>query len=337
MTRITLGLAVALLLGLPALDATAADDFFAGKTVTVIAADDVGGGFDISARLIARHLGRHVPGNPTFVVKTMAGATGQAAMQYLSDIAVKDGTTIVTFNPGLLLSSVLDPNSVKANVKDLAYIGSIAANVRVCYAWHTTGIKTLEDMRKKDQIFLGQTGTGGGTADIDQKILGRLLGVKIKQIPGYSSGSAARLGLERGELQAGCSGSSSIPQSWLDNKQVNVVVRLQPDFPPQLSKDIPYAGDLLKDANQKLLLDLLSIPSILGRPFVVARGVPAARVKTLTDAFAETVKDSQFVADSDKLKQEISEIPGAKLQGMVDSMAKVPQSVIDEAVKVMAN
>ena len=271
------------------------------------------------------------------IVQNMSGASGQTALMYMEESAPKDGTTIVTFNPGLLLQSVLTPDKVRPKFSEFSWLGSIAANVRVCYVWHTTGIKTIEDMINKDQLFMGVTGGGGGTADIDQRILRKVLGVKVKQVSGYEGGAQHRLALERGELDGDCIGSSGIPVDWLRDKLINVVVRMQDGQPSHVTTPLPYVGDLVTDPVQKKLLELLSVPSELGRPFVVLKSVPADRTKILAEAFAKTVIDPEFVADSDKVRQEISAISGMKLQQMIDAMGRAPQAAVEAARQVMAD
>jgi tripartite-type tricarboxylate transporter receptor subunit TctC len=312
--------------------AVAQENFYAGKTIHLIINSGVNNGFDTSGRLLGRHLARHIPGNPTVVVENMPGASGVVALQHIQTAAPKDGTSITIVNPGLVLSVLTDPETVKLDFSKYAWLGSIGGNTRVCFMWGNTGLKSIEDMRKKDNIFMGLTGAGG-ISDIDQKTLSGVFGIKIKPIAGYDSGGAKRLAMERGEMDGDCAGSSTIAEDWIRDKKVNFVVRFQKEYPTRLGPGIPFSQDIAPD--KKELLQLLAAPADLGRPFVLSKEVPADRMKILFTAFDETVIDPQFVADSDKLNEEVTAISGQKLDEMVKALMALPSTVVDSAKKAM--
>src|SRR5437016_5847315 len=224
--------------------------FYKGKTVRVVVGFSPGGGYDIYARALARHLGRHIPGNPAVVVQNMPGAASLKSVQYLSAGAPADGTLIVTFNPGLLTQSLTSPDKVPVKFLDYAWIGNVSEDIRVCFTWHATGIRTWADFLARNKVVFGNTGVGT-SAYIDDRMLIDLFGVKLHAVMGYPGSADKRVAIERGELDGDCGSWTSLPDDWLRDNKITLLVRfsrtLLPDMPPSL----PYAGDLLADAKQK--------------------------------------------------------------------------------------
>src|SRR6266702_3345064 len=178
-----------------------AQDFYRGKTVTILVGFSPGGGFDLNARVLARHIGRHIPGNPTVAVQNMAGAGSLTAVHYLDLSAPKDGTVLDIFNFGNIGDSRLHPEKIKIDFRKFNWIGSVSQDLTVCYVWHTFGPKTLAELKARE-VHMGLIGTGT-SSDNNQKIVKNIFGVRLKQVAGYPGSAQERIAIERGELDGG--------------------------------------------------------------------------------------------------------------------------------------
>lgn len=302
--------------------------FYKNKKMRVVVGFSPGGGFDAYGRLVARHMGRHIPGKPSFVVNNLPGASGLKAVQSLK-AQPKDGTVMVIFNPGNVLKSLTDPKKVKMNFTEVAFLGSVTSDMRVCYAWHKTGIKTWDDLLKRPQINLGATSRTSGSY-LDGALLRNLFGVKVKQITGYPGSAEQRLAIERGELDGDCGSYESIPTAWVRDHKINVTHRNSRLSPEGVTA--PFILDLAKTDEQKQILGLVLSINDIFRPFVVAKEVPADRLKALRDALMATVKDKDFLADSAKSKRTIvGAVSGEEAQAIVARMYKTPRALIKKA------
>ncbi len=328
-------LAVCALLAPLALAETAAaqQNFYAGKTINIVVGFTPGGGYDAYARLLARHYNRHIPGNPNIVVQNMPGAGSFQAVRNLDGAAPKDGTVITAFNPGLLIQSMTIPDKIKADFQEFAWLGSIGNDLRVCYTWGTKNIKSFDQLLKQSQVIMGDTGTGS-SAYVNQKMLQEIFGVKMKQVLGYPGSAEKRIAIERGELDGDCGSWTSIPEDWIRDKKVDVLIRFQKEVSHGLQESVTYAGDLVKDPNKKKLLDLLNAPSEIGRPYILSKDVPADRIKVLRAAFDATMKDAQFKADADKQQLIIDPIQGEKVLGMLKELYSTPPDVVRQAKEI---
>ncbi len=192
----------------------AAQDFYKGRTVNILAGFSPGGGYDINARVLARHMGRHIPGNPTMVVQNMPGAGSLNAVHYLDNTAAKDGTVLNTFNFGAIGEARLSPEKIKIDFRKFNWIGSISQDLTVCYVWHALGIKTLAELVKRPKVHYGSTGVGS-SSDLNQRIMKNIFGVKLQQVGGYPGSAEQRIALEGGELVGYCGAWSRIPVEWI--------------------------------------------------------------------------------------------------------------------------
>ena len=313
--------------------ASAQQNFYAGKTINIVVGFTPGGGYDAYARLLARHYNRFIPGNPNIVVQNMPGAGSLLAVRNLDGPVPKDGTVIAAFNPGLLIQSMTIPEKIKADFQEYAWLGSIGNDLRVCYTWGAKGIKSFDEMLKRDQIIMGDTGAGS-SAYVNQKMLQQIFGVKMKQVLGYPGSAEKRIAIERGELDGDCGSWTSIPEDWIRDKKIDVLIRFQKEISHGLPASVTYAGDIVKDPNKRKLLDLLNAPSEIGRPYILSKAVPADRVNLLRDAFDKTMKDAQFNADADKQQLIIDPIQGAKVSGMLKELYSTPPEVVREAKEI---
>jgi tripartite-type tricarboxylate transporter receptor subunit TctC len=312
----------------------AADDFYRGKSISLIIGYGPGGGYDVYGRLLARHIGRHIPGNPHIISQNMPGAASLTAIRHLDAIAPKDGTVAALFDFVQIVNSVIDAKKTGLNFRNYNWIGSISEDLSVCYAWAAGAISTLEQLRERPQVHMGLT-AAGDSQDIRLKILRRLLKVNVRPVAGYPGTGTQYIALERGELDAGCGGWSSLPLNWRTEGKINVLVKLSPSQPAGFPPNVPYAGDLLATEREKSVLRLLSNPAQLGKPVVMSQAVPAERVQVIRNAFAATLKDPQFLADAEKLKVDISPRSASESTQILDEIYAMPAEVIEAARNVI--
>jgi tripartite-type tricarboxylate transporter receptor subunit TctC len=296
---LAIALAAASLVSAPTSTRAQDGGFYRGKILTIVVGYSAGGGYDQYARLLARHFGRHIPGNPAIVVQNMPGAASFTAVRYLSATAPKDGTAITMFDPGLILESLSAPDRFNVRFSDYQWLGGMSREVTLCYAWHATGIKTWNDMMKRKEFLIGLTAKGSAVY-ANGAALRRIFNAPIRQIAGYPGSNEQRLAVERGELEGACASWSAIPQDWIVNRKIAVLARFGPQHPADMPADAPYVNDLATKQDQRDVLDILNAPGRLGRPFVVAREVPRERVQVLTSALAETLKDPALLAEAHK-------------------------------------
>src|ERR1700676_3359634 len=266
---------LALLIGLasaisPPPYAVAADDFFKGKTVTLVVGYSAGGGYDQYARALARHLGSAIPGRPSVLVQNMPGAASLTAVRTLDANAPKDGTVVTTYDPGLISESFASPDVFKVRFSDYQWIGTMLRDIRICYAWAATGIKTWDDMMKRKEFLIGTTAKGSN-AYVNGAILRKIFNAPVRQIAGYPGSNEQRLALERGELEGNCGSWSAMPQDWLVHDKINPLVRFSPKRPADMSASVPFISDLATTRGQTDLLAVLNASAELGRPFIVAK------------------------------------------------------------------
>src|SRR3954451_12223250 len=315
--------------------ATAQDvaSFYKGKTIRIIVGFTPGGGYDIYARALARHYGRHIPGNPTIVVQNMPGAASLKSVQYLSTGAPADGTLITTFNPGLITQSLTAPEKVNVKFLDYAWIGNVSEDFRVCFTWNGTGIKNWQDFLARDKVTFGNTGVGT-SAYIDDRMLSDLFGVKLYAVMGYPGSADKRVAIERGELDGDCGSWTSMPEDWLRDKKVTMLIRFSRQLVPGMPADLPYAGDLLTDPKKKQTLNLLTAGAVVGRPYIAPRAVPADRLAALRAAFDATMKDPEFLADSAKQRLLVTPMTGAEVEGFIKELYQTPPDIVAAAKEI---
>lgn len=311
-----------------------AKSFYDGKTIKLVVGFSPGGGYDQYTRLLARHYANHIPGHPDIVVNNMPGASSLKSVEYLDATAPKDGTVIVAYNSGLITQSMTLPDKVKVNLSKFSYIGSITEDIRMCYMWHTTGVKTFAEMQKRPKVVFGETGRGS-SAYVNERIIKEVFGVKLKQVLGYPGSAEKRLAIERGELDGDCGSYSSLSDDWLNNHKVNILIRFNKNVAPGMSKDIPYDVDLAKDADTKKLLQLFAATGEVGRPYIASLGVPKDRLKILRTAFDDTVKDPKFVADATKQHLTvINPMTGEEAEKSVTGLYDASPKVVAQAKKI---
>lgn len=306
------------------------DRFFSGQQIKVVVASGPAGGFDTYARLLARHMGRHIAGNPSFVVQNMTGAGGLRAASWLAKVAPKDGLTMVATQAHTIKAPILTPAVADFDPTQFGWIGSLNSEVMVCVSWHTSPIKSLQDVMS-NELIVG--GSAGADTELIPIALNRLLGTRFRPVVGYADGPTILVAMQRGEVAGRCgwSWSSIIVQhpEWVKDRTINVLVQV-PSRHATLT-DVPLASDLVKDPANKGVIEFLFGHLAMSRAYALPPGVPPARLSTLRTAFDAMVKDAEFVADLERLKQELSPMSGSQVEALVEATLKTPAAIIERA------
>jgi tripartite-type tricarboxylate transporter receptor subunit TctC len=304
-------------------------------TLKIVVGSSAGGGYDTYARILARHIGRHIPGQPAVIVQNMPGAAGLKAIQYLDSGAPQDGSVITAFNPGMIAESLLNADKVRFKFTDVAWIGSITRDQRVCYAWAATGIRSWDDLKAYKQFNIG-TPARGSSSFLNSAVLKNMFGVRVRHVLGYPGSAEQRLAIERGELDGDCGTWSSIPPDWISSRKAIPLVSFSPDPIPGLPAGVPFAGDLLADQESKALLDVLITPDMLGRPYVASKQVPADRLAVLRAAFDAAVTDAQFLAETEKFELPvIGPTAGGDSEKIIASIYATPPALVARAQAIV--
>jgi tripartite-type tricarboxylate transporter receptor subunit TctC len=320
---------------LPALaglaSAQSAEDFFKKTKLTMVVASDPGGGYDGTARLVARNLSRFLPGNPDFVIENMPTAGGVKASNYLYNAAPSDGSVILADSNTALTLPIYNSPSAQYDPRKFQWIGSTGKQQAICLTWKTSGIETLADATKRD-VTVSATAVNNNPA-IYPLILNSLFGTKFKVIAGYST-SGAHLAVERGEVDGLCGYSWQSYQStgtnWFADKKVNILVQLGLEKNPDLP-DVPLANDLVKSPEDRAFLDLIEVPQEFGFPFVAPPGTPADRMAIYRQAFQTMVKDPQFLAEAKTQRTAIEPVDAKKIEALLTRAYQAPKEVHDRA------
>jgi tripartite-type tricarboxylate transporter receptor subunit TctC len=322
---------------LPAHAADAVANFYKGKTVQVLVGFAPGGGYDLYARTLARYMGRHMPGNPTFVPQNMPGAGGVKVMNYLYNVARKDGTVFGTFARGLVIEPLLGhTQGIQFDATKFNWVGSVSNEVSVCAFWSTSGIASWEDMRSKPYKIGGSA--AGADSDVFPTVLKNIFHLPMRLVTGYGGGGAdINLGMERGEVDGRCgwSWSSILSQSkpLLDGKKINIVLQLALEKHEDLP-NVPLVMDLPASPEDKAALRLIVSRQSIARPFAAPPGIPAARVAALRTAFDATMKDPDFLAEAERLALEVRPVTGAAVETLIKEVYASPPAVVKRAAAV---
>jgi tripartite-type tricarboxylate transporter receptor subunit TctC len=310
--------------------AAAAQPNFAGKTVTIIVGYKAGGGYDATARLLARHLPKHIPGKPTVIVQNMPGANSIIAANHMYNVAKPDGLTIGTFNRNLPIAQLTQVAGVKYDVTKFQWIGSAANESTVLAIRSDLPYKTFDELRKaKETVVIGSTGPGANTHDFPL-LLKELLGLNFKIVSGYSSSSDIMLAVERKEVD-GRAGSYTSLRAFIDRGLVRPVVRARSS--ERGIENLPVDEELAPNARAKAIMALRSAPEQVARPYVLPPATPADIVKVMRDAFAKVVDDAELVAEGKKAKLDLEYLPGDQAQKILVEVLNQPQDLVAEFSK----
>jgi len=320
-----------LALGLPAGPSIAqeAPTFYAGKTIKLIVGLPPGGGADAYARLMQRHVGRHIAGAPSILIQNMPGAGSLRSVMALN-AAPEDGTVMAHFSSALLSEAIIAPERVRLDFRNYAWLGNVSEDVRVCYLRSASGIRNWQDMLTRRQVVFGATAQGNA-GNVDTALLRNLFGVKVKQVSGYAGSAEKRLAVEKGEIDGDCGGWTSVPDDWLRDRKINVMVRLSPTLVSGMDRNVPFGGDLVRDASERKIYDFLTAPERLGRLFMVSGAVPADRVALLRAAFNAMVIDPAFLAEAEQVRLLVTPMAAAEVTQHVSELYATPADLVMRA------
>ena len=320
--------ALALLATVSTANAQTPAEFFKGKTVELYIGYSVGGGYDLYARVLARHLGKHIPGNPTVVAKNMEGAGSLRLANWLAKVAPKDGSVFGTIGRGVPFDPLLGVPGAQFKATDFSWIGSAHNEVSICASWGTSRFTKIEDVFTQ-QIVIGGTGPSDDTVQFP-RVLNGVLGTKFKIVTGYPGGNDVVLAMERGEVEGRCGWSWSTilatHPDWVKQKKIHLLVQLALEKHPDLP-DVPLVADLATTTEQKQIIKLIFARQVVGRPYIAPPGLPQDRLAALRQAFIDTLSDKDFLADAEKSKLEISAVPGDKVEALVKEVYETPADV----------
>jgi tripartite-type tricarboxylate transporter receptor subunit TctC len=318
--------------------AGAQEDFYRGKTLRVIVGFSAGGGYDTYTRALARHMSRHIPGNPAILVENMTGAGSLIAANYVYKAAKPDGLTLGHFSGGLLLGQVLGQKGVEFDAKKFEYVGAWAREHVVCGIHARTGVANLEQWKaSRTPLKLGGVAPGSATPDNATRLLKAATGLPIQLVTGYKGTADIRLAVDSGELGGSCWGWNSVRVTWrkaLDAGEVRVVLQMAPKAHPDLPA-VPLASSLVTTDEGRAFLDVIYSEAALTRAYTLPPGTPKDRVAVLRKAFADTLRDPAFLAEADKAKLEIDLVSGEELERALDGYFRHPPALTAKLKQVL--
>ena len=305
------------------------NEFYRGKQITILVAGTAGGGIDIGARQVARHLGKHIPGNPAIVAQLMPGAGGIRMIDHMHKVAPKDGTVIGIVPPGPIIEPLIGKRQASYAMTDFVSIGAMNKEVSLCISWGASKFKTIDDAMKSQMVVAG---TGAGSSpDIYPVVLNEVLHTRFKVITGYQGSQETIIAIERTEVDGRCgwgwSSLKSTKPDWIRDKKINILLQLalekNPDFP-----DVPLVMDLVKNEADKQLLTLLFGPLAINKPFFGPPGMMPERTAELRKAFAQAMQDPELRAEVVKMTgEDLEPTSGEDMQKLVAQLYATPEAV----------
>jgi tripartite-type tricarboxylate transporter receptor subunit TctC len=312
-------------------------DFYHGKTINLVVGTSPGNDYDYRGRIIARHMGRHIPGEPMIVPQNMPGAGGIKAANYMASIAPKDGTVVHMIMTNMMATQAMQISGVEFDTRAFRWIGNTTSTPNVTNSWHTSGITKIEQVKTQELIVGAPKGTAGV---LYATALNKLAGMKFKIVTGYPGGNEVNIAMERGEVQGRGSNSwaswKSTKPDWLAEKKITMLVQVGLKRDPELA-DVPLLLELVSDERDRKLMTFISAETAISRALVTTPGVPAERVAALRRAFDATMKDPAFLAEADKAKMDISAMTGEESQVIADGIANTPADVVSHAKDVLGD
>jgi tripartite-type tricarboxylate transporter receptor subunit TctC len=336
MTSIRISAAIMALAALTA-PVAAQTPSLAGKNVQMIMGFASGGINDVWGRVVARHIGTHLPGKPTVVPQNMPGAGSLNAANYIYNVAPKDGTAIGLIQGLTALDPIIGTTGARFDSARITWLGTPTTETHICIATKSpqVKVKTLNDLYEKE-LIVGSNGISGGNYTYP-KALSALLGMKFKVILGFQGGHHVLLAMERGEVDGVCTsltGVSDARPDWITNKKVAVLFQGGATPNPEL-KDVPFVADLARTPQDRQAIEFLYAGASIGRPFMAPPGLPPERVKMLRDAFSATMKDPDFLADAEKQKLDVNPLDGEQLAVLIKKIYATPKPIVDKIVELI--
>jgi tripartite-type tricarboxylate transporter receptor subunit TctC len=321
---------IALFVALPA-RADPVADFYRGRNVTMIVGYSVGGGYDTYARVLARHMSKHIPGNPTIIPQNMPGAGSLRAANYLYNVAPKDGTVFGNFGRGLAMEPLIGTSATQYDARKFTWLGSGTDEVSICVTWSSSPVKAWKDVLTTP-FTVGGEGSGSDP-DIFSLVMRNIFAAKLKLVSGYPGTSEVALAMERGEVDGRCGWSWSslklTKPDWIANSRVNIIVQLALQRSPELP-NVPLIFDFATTDRQRQILKLVLSRQSMARPFTAPPGLPEDRKRALRDAFDRTLADAEFLAEAKQRGLEVNPVGGAEIDKLVTELYQTPADVIAE-------
>ena len=316
--------------------AQAPDEFFRGKTIDLYVAYSAGGAYDLYARMIARHLGKHIPGHPTVVPKNMEGAGGLRLANFLYNAAPRDGTALGATSRSVAFEPLLGNKGAQYDAAKFTWIGSANDEVGVCVAWHTSGITRFDDLFTRE-MTVGATGTGDDTYQFP-RFVNNVLGTKMKIIPGYPGGNEVSIAMERGEVDGRCGWSwsavRSTRMSWVTERKINLLMQFSLAKHAELP-DVPLIMERATTDGQRAMFKFIFARQVMGRPYQGPPGIPADRLRILQKAFMDTMADTDLLAEAEKGQFEVRPVPGEAIEKLVAEVLSTPPELAARAGALM--
>ena len=333
----SIGLALAILAAPPA-RAQSVEDFYKGKTINLVIGYSVGGGYDLYARHLARHIGKHIPGRPSVVPQNLTGAGSLRAANFIYAAAPKDGTTFGTFGRTIAISPLLQGSAQTAQFDGtkFTWLGSVTNDVSTCITWHAAPVKTWSDMLEKT-VTLGGEGPGADP-DVFALLYKNVFGAKVKLVTGYHGTNDTVLAMERGEVDGLCGLSWSTLKSrhmqWIKDKKINILIQAAFRKQPELAH-VPLVTELANPDQLRILKFILTSQE-MARPFAAPPGIPDDRKAALIAAFERTMKDPEFLSEAEKLNLEVNPVSAKAIDDMLAELYAAPKDVVEKAAQAVA-
>jgi len=312
-------------------------DFFRGKTINLSIGYTSGGGYDLNARVLAKHMGRHIPGNPTIVPQNMPGAGSLRVANFLYGVAPKDGTAFGMIGRGMAMEPLIGANPPQYDARRFTWLGSVGDQVSVCATWHSSSVKSWNDMLAKPFTVAGEG--SGSDSDIFTPMMRNLFGVKVRIISGYPGGPEMNLAMERGEVDGRCGWSWSSVKitkpEWLTGKRINLLLQMALQKSGELP-DVPLIMDFARDDRERQILKLVLARQQMGWPFLAPPDLPADRAQALRQAFDNTMKDADYLAEAKLRLLEVNPMTGAEIDKLIGELYQTPPDVIAMTKSVIA-
>lgn len=306
------------------------EQFYKGKQIELAIGYPPAGSNDVYARALARHIGKHIPGNPTVVPQNRPGAGSFLALGYVYNVAPKDGTVIGIGAPTAPLDEKLGTQGVRFKSSELNWIGRIDSLINMVFLWHTSPVKTIQDAFKTEAKL---SGTGvGSTVSIYPTVMNNVLGTKFKLIMGYKGSNEAQLAVERGEVEGHSTSWTAVKVAhpdWRPEKKINVVVQFAVKRHPEMA-DVPTVVELARTDEERKILSAVVNAAEIGTAFFTTPGAPPDRVEALRRAFDATMKDPEFLAEAERTKLTVGPLPGEELQKLVAEVTSLPPELVEK-------
>lgn len=317
--------------------ADAAADFYKGRTIQFFVGYEAGSGYDLYARLLARHYGASIPGHPNVIVQNMPGAGSIKAANYLYEVAPRDGTQIGMTGRGTPMTPLLGGKGPTfKDDQSFTWIGSMNNEVSVCVAWQGSGVKTIQDAMQRE-LTTSATSLGADDTTVFPSVLNAMIGTKFKWITGYPGGAAMNLAMERGEAQGRCGWSWSSVKStqpdWLKDGKISLLLQLSLEKHPELP-NVPGIMDFAKNDEQRKVLELIFARQVMGRPVLAPPSLPPERTQALRRGFDAAMKDPALIADADKGQWEITPVSGEEIEKLMARLYATPTHIVELAKQV---